>query len=87
MPNYKQRLDLVLPTKNIHLVGQVSQTLVDGTTFVISCLAEFGCYDLVKWRDSTVFWPLGDYQLGRWLGPAPNIGMKWICKSFRITGR
>ena len=59
---------------NVRLDGEVPQTLVDGTTFDISNLAEFGWYDWIKYRDTTVSWPLDDYALGRWLGPAPTIG-------------
>ena len=50
---------------NVRLDGQVPQTLVDGTTFDISNLAEFGWYDWIKYRDTTVSWPLDDYALGR----------------------
>ena len=58
---------------NVRLNGEVPQTLVDGTTFDISNLAEFGWYDWIKYRDTIVSWPLDDYTLGRWLGPAPTI--------------
>jgi len=50
---------------NVRLDGEVPQTLVDGTTFDISNLAEFGWYDWIKYRDTIVSWPLDDYALGR----------------------
>ena len=59
---------------NVRLEGEVPQTLVDGTIFDISNLAECGWYDWIKYRDATISWPSDDYQLGRWLGSVPTIG-------------
>ena len=39
---------------NIRLDREVPQTLVDGTKFDISNLVEFGWYDWIKYRDTTV---------------------------------
>ena len=58
----------------MRLNGQVPQTLVSGNIFDISNLAKFSWYNWIKYRDSLVAFPLDDYQLGRWLGSAPNIG-------------
>ena len=60
---------------NVRLLnGQVPQILVDGNTFDISILADFGWYNWIKHENSLVVFPLDYYQLGRWFGPAPNIG-------------
>jgi hypothetical protein len=69
------------------LDGQVPETLVTGSTADISEIAEFKWYQWVYFRDTTVAWP-GDCEvLGRYLGPAADIGPAMAAKILKNNGQ
>jgi len=59
---------------SFELQGQVAETIVSGKTAEISPFAEHGWYDWVMWFDSDAAYSKPKEQLGRWLGPAIDIG-------------
>jgi len=55
--------------------GQVPETIMTGSTADISHIAEFGWYDWVMYRDNIPSYPDDKLILGRYLGPATDVGL------------
>ena len=71
---------------NYELQGQVPETILSGQTADISPFAEFGWYDWVKYYETPNRYPEPKEELGRWLGPAMDIGPAMTSKILRDTG-
>ena len=73
---------ICLNTANGHedLKGQTPETFVSGETADISEFSEFGWYDWIMFRDTTVSYPCRKPQLGSYCGPAYNIGPAMTAK-------
>ena len=56
------------------LKGKTPETIVSGETANISELTEFGWFDWIMLWDTTVSYPGSKSQLGRYCGPAYDIG-------------
>jgi len=69
------------------LNGQVPETIVSGQTAHISPFAEHAWYDWVMWYDSDAAYPKPKEQLGRWLGPAVDIGAAMTSKILKENGQ
>ena len=68
------------------LVGQVPETIMTGETGDISNLCEFEWFQWVMYYEPTKCYPNGKAQIGRWLGPAPDVGTAMTYKMLRSTG-
>ncbi len=69
------------------LEGEVPETRLSGQTSDISPLAELGWYDWVKFWDKPLEYPNPPEALGRWLGPALDIGPAMTCKILKQNGQ
>ena len=69
------------------LNGQVPETLVTGQTGDISALAEFDWYDWVMFYDGQVAYPESKEVLGKWLGPALDIGPAMTAQILKRNGQ
>lgn len=69
------------------LHGQVPETIVSGQTADISPFAEHGWYDWIMWYDSETQFPEPREKLGRWLGPAVDIGPAMTAKILKSNGQ
>ena len=67
--------------------GQVPETIIKGTTADISHIAEFGWYDWVMFRDNTPTFPDDRLVLGRYLGPATDMGSALTAKILKENGQ
>jgi hypothetical protein len=67
--------------------GQVPETIMTGSTGDISHIAEFGWYDWVMYRDNIPSYPDDKLILGRYLGPAPDIGSALTAKILQPNGQ
>jgi len=67
--------------------GQVPETIVTGSTADISYIAEFGWYDWLMYRDNVLFYPDDKLILGRYLGPATDIGSALTAKVLQLNGQ
>ena len=67
--------------------GQVPETIMTVTTAEISHIAEFGWYDWVMYRDNIPSYPDDKLVLGRYLGPATDIGSALTAKILQPTGQ
>jgi hypothetical protein len=68
--------------------GKVPETIMTGSTANISQICEFGWYDWVMFQDNVPTFPDVKLILGRYLGPATNVGSALtpkILKSNRQT--
>ena len=63
-----------IPHNIWQLNGQVPQTIMTGQTADISQLYELAWYEFCLWHDSTVSFPDDKICLGRYLGPAIDVG-------------
>ena len=72
---------------NYELQGQVPETILSGQTADISPFAEHGWYDWVMWYDSEASYPEPKEKLGRWLGPAVDIGPAMTAKILKANGQ
>jgi hypothetical protein len=68
------------------LKGQVPQTLMTGQTADISQLYEFGWYDWCMYHDSSISFPDDRLCLGRWIGPALDVGPAMTAKVLKPNG-
>jgi hypothetical protein len=68
------------------LEGQVPETIMSGQTADISQFAEFGWYDWIVWWDTSSGFPEAKELLGRWLGPAADIGPAMTAKVLKQNG-
>ena len=66
---------------------QVPETIMTGSTGDISHIAEFGWYDWVMYRDNIPSYPDDKLILGRYLGPAPDIGSALTAKILQPNGQ
>ena len=69
------------------LDGQVPETILTGQTADISPFAELGWYDWVKFYDQNSSFPETKRVLGRWLGPAMDIGPAMCSKILKDNGQ
>ena len=69
------------------LDSQVPETVVSGQTSDISTVAEFAWYDWIYWWDTVSGFPEPREQLGRWLGPALDIGPAMTAKVLKENGQ
>jgi hypothetical protein len=73
---------------NIFLLkGEVPETLINGQTADISEIAEFKWYEWVYFHDKIVQWPADKEVLGRYLGPAVDIGPAMAAKILKQNGQ
>jgi hypothetical protein len=68
------------------LEGQVPESKVKGETVDISTIAEYACYDWVKFRDTAAKFPVSKIQLGRDLGAAIEINPAMARKILKKIG-
>jgi len=72
---------------NILLQGQVPETVLTGQTADISALVEHSWYDWVKWWDVRAGFQEPKEVLGRYLGPAIDIGPAMCAKILKQNGQ
>jgi hypothetical protein len=60
--------------------GKVPETIMTGSSANISHICEFGRFDWVMFRDNVPTFPDAKLILGRYLGPATNVGPTLIAK-------
>ena len=68
------------------LQGQVPQTLMTGQTADISQFYELEWYEWCFYHDSAIKFPEDKFRLGRWLGPAIDIGPAMTGKILKPNG-
>ena len=75
-------------TANSHegLKGKTPETFVSSETADISEFANFGWYDWIMFLDTTVSYPGSKPQLGRYYGPAYEIGPAMTAKILKGNG-
>ena len=71
---------------NFSLDGEVPETVMTGHTADISSICEFEWYQWVMYNDATWSFPDPKWVLGRYLGPAIDVGSAMTAKILRITG-
>ena len=69
------------------LDGQVPETIMSGQTADISPFTALGWYDWIKYYDSVNSYPEHKELLGRWLGPAVDIGPAMTGKVLKANGQ
>jgi hypothetical protein len=67
--------------------GKVPETIMTGITVYISHICEFGWYDWVMFRDDFPTFPDDKFILGRYLGPATNVGSALTAKIPKFNGQ
>ncbi len=74
-------------TNSIYMTaGQVPETLMSGDTANISRICQFGWFDWVMYHDPAKF-PEDKPTLGRYLGPAIDVGSMLTAKILMPNGR
>ena len=68
------------------LQGEVPETVKSGTTADISALCELGWYEWIKFRDTEPSFPEDKEVLGRYLGPALDVGPAMTAKILKANG-
>ena len=68
------------------LQGEVPETLISGGTYDIRQLCEHGFYDWVMFMDKRIQHPNKNPVLGRYLGPAINVGLTITAKITKENG-
>jgi hypothetical protein len=64
-----------LTCNNVYMTnGEVPETIMTGSTANLSHICEFGWYDWVMFRDNLLAFPDVELILGRYLGPATDVG-------------
>jgi hypothetical protein len=77
-----------LTSNNVYMTnGEVPETIMTGSTANISLLCEFGWYDWVMFRDKVPTFPDVKLTLGRYLGPATNVGSALTDKIIKSNGQ
>ena len=71
---------------NFELAGQVPETIMKGETYDISLLAGYGWYDWVYYFDLAASYPEDKEKLGRYLGPATDMGPAQAAKILAESG-
>ena len=69
------------------LEGEVPETMMTGQTANISNLCEYEWYEWVMFRDALASYPDDPLTLGRYLGPATNVGSAMSYKILKENGR
>ena len=72
---------------NHELQGQVPETILSGQTADISPFVEHAWYDWIYWWDTRSKMPEPREVLGRWLGPAIDIGPAMTSKILKENGQ
>jgi hypothetical protein len=67
--------------------GEVPETILTGSTADISLICQFGWYDWVMFRDTTPSYPDDSVVLGRYLGPATDVGSALMAKILKANGQ
>jgi hypothetical protein len=67
--------------------GKVPETIMTGSTAVISHICEFGWYDWVMFRDNVPTFPDVKLILGRYLGPATDVGSALTAEILKSNGQ
>jgi hypothetical protein len=67
--------------------GKVTETIMTGSTADISQICEFGWYDWVMFRNNVPTFPDVKLILGRYLGPASNVGSALTAKILKSNGQ
>jgi hypothetical protein len=67
--------------------GEVPETIMKGGTADISQICEFGWYDWVMFRDTIAAFPDDKLVLGRYLGPATDVGSAMTAKILKQNGQ
>jgi len=67
--------------------GKVPETIMTGSTADISHICEFGWYDWVMFRDNVPSFPDNKLVLGRYLGPATDVGTALTAKILKSNGQ
>ncbi len=67
--------------------GEVPETIMTDSTANISHICEFGWYDWVMFRDNLPTFPYNKLILGRYLGPATNVGSALTAKIIKLNGQ
>jgi hypothetical protein len=67
--------------------GKVPEIIMTGSTADISYISEFGWYDWVMFRDNIPTYPDDKLILGRYLGPATDIGSALTAKILKSNGQ
>ena len=67
--------------------GEVPETIMLGSTAVISTVCQFAWYDWVMFRDTAPTFPDDTHVLGRYLGPAIDIGPATTVKILKSNGQ
>jgi hypothetical protein len=68
------------------LQGEVPETVMSGETSDISQFCEFAFYDWIMFRDQPVAFPDDNPVLGRYLGPAIDVGPALTAKILKANG-
>ena len=66
--------------------GETPENIMTGQTADISHICEFGWYDWVMFRDNVQTYPDDKLTLGRYLGPATDVGSALTAKILRANG-
>ena len=66
--------------------GETPETIMTGQTADISHICEFGWYDWVMFRDNVATYPDDKLTLGRYLGPATDVGSALTAKILKSNG-
>jgi hypothetical protein len=72
--------------RKIILQGKVPETVMSGETSDISQFCEFAFYDWIMFRDQPVAFPDDNPVLGRYLGPAIDVGPALTAKILKANG-
>jgi hypothetical protein len=67
--------------------GEVPETIMTGSTADISHICEFSWYDWVMFRDNVRKFPDVKLTLGRYLGPATDVGSVLTAKILKSNGQ
>ena len=67
--------------------GKVPETIMTGSTADISHIAGFAWYDWVMFRDNTPTFPDDALTLGRYLGPALDVGSALTANILKANGQ
>jgi hypothetical protein len=87
MPTIKPSNKSHTAGNHYELNGECPETVLSGETANISEFSEYGWYDWVKFRDTTVPYPEDKLILGRYLGPSTDIGPAMTAKILKGNGQ
>jgi hypothetical protein len=72
---------------NFETNGETPETIMSGSTADISHISEFGWYDWVMFHDNTPTFPDDKLVIGRYLGPATEVGSALTTKILKSNGQ